>query len=92
MRQHEYIDTAGDPGVQRVKPDAAAAGHEYGVGKQVIKIDQHGEQEDQVNRFPPLREKPPGDQHRENEMQEVMKNKLNRRHSPKDTGLRNAGR
>ncbi len=81
VKKQEHIDPAGDIGMQGMKTDAAPAGNEDGCGEQVIKIDQHGEQENEVCSLPFRPEEIPGNDGRKYEVKEIMYEELERFHA-----------
>jgi hypothetical protein len=76
MQECERIYATGNIAMQGVEPDAATAWLKNRYREEMIEIHQHGEQEDEVSLYPTVFKEPFCHESREDQVQEIMSDKL----------------
>ena len=78
-KEKNEIDPDGDPGVERVKPDAAAVGIKERSRRKMVEVNQHGQHQYQPGPLPPVAEKNQRDHQRESKVQGIVDDRLHQR-------------
>lgn len=72
MKKQQKVNHYHRVAVQRMKTNAAAARIKHRIGEQVIEVDRHREQHQQICLQPRRPEKQQGNKHRKSQVQEIM--------------------